>query len=183
MADVCADEPRVTPAAEPAENRTKTNAESPKTASIKKRTKLFLDHLAERCNVSEALAVSGLPSSSLYLKRRSCAKFRAAWDAALEQGYSRLEAELLNRALGGEDQQVLNRNGDIVTIKKISNALGLALLKQHGMRVAAIRALHGTNHDEHAMEAKIAIIKKLEQLARHNAKKQEAQQAGTNGPG
>jgi hypothetical protein len=183
MADVCADEPLVTPAPEPPENKAKTSAESPKTASIKKRTKLFLDHLSERCNVAEALAVSGLASSSLYHKRRSCAKFRAAWDAALEQGYSRLEADLLDRALNGENQQVLNRKGDIVTLKKISNALGLALLKQHGVRVAAIRALHGTNHDEHAMEAKIAIIRKLEQLARHKAKQQEAQQAGTNGSG
>ncbi len=179
MADLCADEPRITPAAQPAEKRDKT----PKSESMKMRTKLFLDHLAERCNVNEALAVSGLASSSLYLKRRKCAKFRAAWDAALEQGYSRLEADLLDRALNGEHQQVLNRKGDIVTLKKISNALGLALLKQHGVRVAAIRALHGTNHDEHAMEAKIAIIKKLEQLARHNAKKLEAQNAGANGSG
>jgi hypothetical protein len=163
-------------AAEPPEN-------SPKARSMAKRLRLFLECLAERCNVSEALAVSGLPSSSLYLKRKSCAKFRAAWDAALEQGYSRLEAELLSRALNGEDQQVLNRKGEIVTIKKISNALGLALLKQHGVRVAAIRALHGTNHDEHAMEAKIAIIRKLEQLARHKAKQEEAQQAGINGSG
>jgi hypothetical protein len=179
MADLSADEPLIASASEPAEK----NAETPKEASIKKRLKLFLEHLAERCNVSEALAVSGLASSSLYQKRRTCAKFRAAWDAALEQGYSKLEAELLNRALNGENQQVLNRNGEIVTLKKISNALGLALLKQHGVRVAAIRALHGTNHDEHAMEAKIAIIRKLEQLARHKAKQQEAQNAAANGPG
>ena len=183
MADVCADEPRVTSASESPETKEKTNAKSPKKRRESERVQQFLDHLSDRCNVAEALAVSGLASSSLYHKRKSCAKFRAAWDAALEQGYCRLEAELLNRALGGEDQQVLNRNGDIVTLKKVSNALGLALLKQHGLRVAAIRALHGTNHDEHAMEAKIAIIKKLEQLARHNAKKQEAQQVGTNGPG
>jgi hypothetical protein len=156
---------------------------SPKAKSIAKRLTLFLEYLAERCNVSEALAVSGLASSSLYAKRRTCAKFRSAWDAALEQGYSRLEAELLNRALNGEDHQVLNRKGEIVTIKKISNALGLALLKLHGVRVAAIRALHGTDHDEHALQAKIAIIKKLEQLARHNAKKAEAENAGTSGAG
>jgi hypothetical protein len=183
MADASANELRVTSALEPAETKEKTSAESPKTASIKKRTKLFLDHLSERCNVAEALAVSGLASSSLYHKRRSCAKFRAAWDAALEQGYSRLEAELLDRALNGENQQVLNRKGDIVTLKKISNALGLALLKQHGMRVAAIRALHGTNHDEHAMEAKIAIIKKLEQLANHEAKKKAQEPVGAYGSG
>jgi hypothetical protein len=179
MAQQSAHEPVNAPAPDAAEPRDN----SPKAKSIAKRLALFLECLAERCNVSEALAISGLPSSSLYLKRKSCAKFRAAWDAALEQGYSRLEAELLSRALNGEDQQVLNRKGEIVTIKKISNALGLALLKQHGVRVAAIRALHGTNHDEDALQAKIAIIKKLEQLARHNAKKAEAENAGTSGAG
>ncbi len=155
----------------------------PKNRTSKTRIKLFLDHLSERCNVTEALAVSGLASSSLYRERRDNPAFRAAWDAALEQGYSRLEAELLDRALNGENQQVLNRKGEIVTLKKISNALGLALLKLHGVRVAAIRALHGTNHDEHAMEAKIAIIKKLDQLARHRANQHEQEQAGAHGPG
>jgi hypothetical protein len=179
MAEPSTDEPIATPAPKPPE----TDEIKPKAKSLAVRTRLFLDHLSERCNVAEALAVSGLASSSLYLKRKTCAKFRAEWDAALEQGYSRLEAELLDRALNGENQQVLNRKGEIVTLKKISNALGLALLKQHGVRVAAIRALHGTNHDEHAMEAKIAILKKLEQLARHKAKQQEAKQAGNNGSG
>jgi hypothetical protein len=179
MADHSADEPATMAAFDAAE----MPENSPKAKSVAKRLALFLEHLAERCNVTEALAVSGLASSSLYLKRKTCAKFRAAWDAALEQGYSRLEAELLNRALNGEDQQVLNRKGEIITIKKISNALGLALLKLHGVRVAAIRALHGTDHDEHALEAKIAIIKKLEQLAAHEAKKKEQEQAVAHGSG
>ena len=179
MADVSADEPIMLSTPESIE----VEELSPKKRREAVRMRLFLDHLSERCNVAEALAISGMASSSLYLKRRSCAKFRAAWDAALEQGYCRLEAELLNRALNGENQQVLNRKGDIVTLKKISNALGLALLKQHGVRVAAIRALHGTNHDEHAMEAKIAIIKKLEQLANHEAKKKAQEPVGAYGSG
>jgi hypothetical protein len=179
MADYSADEPALLPEADAAEQ----DENSPKSRSMEKRVRMFLDHLAERCNVSEALAVSGLPSSSLYHKRRTCAKFRAAWDAALEQGYSRLEAELLSRALDGEQQQVLNRKGEIVTLRKISNALGLALLKQHSIRVAAIRALHGTSHDENAMAAKMAILKKLEQLARHNARTRAEKDAGSSGAG
>jgi hypothetical protein len=149
-------------------------AQTPKTKWTIKRTMLFLEHLSEHCNVSAALAYSGMASSSLYRRRRDCSEFRKAWDQALEQGYARLEAILLDRALNGEEQEVLNKNGIKVTLRKISNALGLALLKLHNIRVAAFRAMQGTDHDEHALEAKIAIIKKLEQLAAHEARKEEA---------
>ena len=45
-----------------------------------KRTALFLNHLALTCNVTEALSVSGMASSSLYRRRRECQAFRAAWE-------------------------------------------------------------------------------------------------------
>ena len=155
--------------------------EKPHTKWTIARTKLFLEHLSQHCNVSAALAHSGMASSSLYRERRDNSAFRKAWDEALDQGYARLEAILLDRALNGEEQEVLDPQGAKVSLRKISNTLGLALLKLHAVRVAAIRALNGTNHDEHAMEAKIAIIKKLEQLARHNAKKEEARLKGVGG--
>jgi hypothetical protein len=138
------------------------------------RRQLFLEHLSQHCNVSAALAHSGMASSSLYRERRDNSEFRKAWDQALEQGYARLEAILLDRALNGEEQEVLNKNGVKVTLRKISNTLGLALLKLHNIRVAAFRAMQGSNHDEHALEAKMAIIKKLDQLARHKARQEEA---------
>ena len=174
MADYCASEALCASAAEPVSDP----ADKPFTRWTKRRMAMFLEYLAEYCNVCAALRHSGMASSSLYRKRRESAEFRRAWDDALEQGYARLEAELLSRALNGEDKQVLNRDGEIVILKKVSNALGIALLKLHGTRVAAIRAMAGNSHDDHAMEAKIAIIKKLEQLARHNAKKEEARLKG-----
>jgi hypothetical protein len=149
-------------------------AETPQTRWTARRTALFLEHLSEHCNVTAALAYSGMASSSLYRRRRDCAAFRKAWDEALELGYARLEAILLDRAINGEEQEVLNKNGVKVTLRKISNALGLALIKLHNIRVAAYRAMQGTNHDEDALQAKIQIIKKLQQLERHNARKEEA---------
>lgn len=143
-----------------------------------KRTALFLNHLAVTCNVTEALSVSGMSSSSLYRRRRECPAFRAAWDEALDEGYCRLEAELLNRAINGETQEVVNRNGEVVTIRKKSDALGLALLKLHSVRVAAIRDLRGEDHERHAFEAKVRILTKLEQLARFRA-----EQAARGDPG
>jgi hypothetical protein len=156
-------------------------AQKPHTKWTIARTALFLEHLSQHCNVSAALAHSSMASSSLYRERRDNSAFRKAWDQALEQGYTRLEAMLLDRALNGEEHEVLNHNGAKVSLRKISNTLGLALLKMHAVRVAAIRAMHGSDHDEHAMEAKIAIIKKLDQLARHKARQEEAKLAGVGG--
>lgn len=187
MADYCASETLRASAAEPVLTPGDTPLDSPAdrpfTKWTKRRMALFLDYLAEYCNVTAALKYAGMASSSLYRKRRECAAFRRAWDEALETGYARLEAELLNRALSGEEKQVLNRDGEIVTLKKVSNALGLALIKLHSTRVAAIRAMAGSTHDDNAMDAKIAIIKKLEQLAKHREKQAQREAADPDGQG
>jgi hypothetical protein len=138
----------------------------------------FLNLLMDFCSVRGALATLGMAPSGLYATRKKDKKFRDAWDEALELGYARLEAELLDRALNGQDREVISPSGEKTTLREVSNALGLSLLKLHGPRVAAIRALHGTDADEDAMQAKIEIIKKLEMLARHKAKRAaEAAQA------
>jgi hypothetical protein len=156
--------------------RPKPDSESDRTPQQRwndRRTALFFDHLALTCNVNESLRRSGLSSSNMYRRRSESADFRAAWDAALEEGYSRLEAELLNRALNGETQEVVNRNGEVVKVRTVSNTLGLALLKHHAVRVAAIRALKGTAHDEQAIQMKMKFLKRLEQLTHHRAEQAE----------
>ncbi len=130
----------------------------------------FLNLLMDFCSVRGALATLGMAPSGLYATRKKDKKFREAWDDALELGYTRLEAELLDRALNGQDREVISPSGEKATLREVSNALGLALLKLHGPRVAAIRALHGTDADDDAMQAKIEIIKKLDAIARHRAK-------------
>jgi hypothetical protein len=134
-----------------------------------KRTELFLDHLAATSNVNEALAVSGMSPSSLYRHRRECPAFRAAWNEALDEGYSRLEAELLNRARNGETQEVVNRSGEVVVVRKVSNTLGLALLKLHQIRAAVTRDVRGTSNDELAIQMKMKFLKRIEQLVAHRA--------------
>lgn len=134
-----------------------------------KRTALFLDHLAATSNVNEALAVSGMSQSSLYRRRRECSAFRAAWDEALDEGYNRLEAELLNRARNGETQEVVNRNGEVVVVRKVSNTLGLALLKIHQIRAAVTKDALTSSNSELAIQTKMKFLKRLEQLIEHRA--------------
>ena len=58
----------------------------------------FLDHLAATCNVRASAAYCGFCLSLIYRKRRADPAFAKRWQVALEQGYARLEAMLVQRA-------------------------------------------------------------------------------------
>ena len=147
----------------------------PWNAATKRR---FLELLAELSSVRAALAQMGMTAHALYETRKRCKWFRAAWDEVIEFGFARLEAELLDRALNGYEREVFGPSGEKTTLREMANALGLALLKLAAPRLAAIRALHGPDAEDDAMQAKIEIIKKLEMLAKHKAKRAaEAAQA------
>ena len=68
----------------------------------KARRRAFLEHLAATCNVQASAAVAGAAVSTVYANRMRDAEFRADWDAAIQQGYARLEAALIARATQGE---------------------------------------------------------------------------------
>lgn len=68
----------------------------------KARKAVFLEHLAATCNVQASAAVAGVAVQTVYNHRMKDAEFRAGWNAAIEQGYARLEAALLARAAAGE---------------------------------------------------------------------------------
>ena len=60
-----------------------------------KRREAFLSHLAATCNVLASAEVAGVSPCTTYRIRRLEPAFRALWDEALDQGYARLEARLL----------------------------------------------------------------------------------------
>lgn len=59
----------------------------------------FLTLLAATCNVKEACRAVGKQGPGVYALRLRDPEFDRQWAAALEQGYARLETELLRRAL------------------------------------------------------------------------------------
>lgn len=59
---------------------------------------LFLDHLAASCNVTASAAAAGFSKTAVNARRRRDPGFAQRWQAALEIGYSRIEALLLRRA-------------------------------------------------------------------------------------
>jgi hypothetical protein len=58
----------------------------------------FLDALAMTCNVSTALEAAGFTPSPVYRRRRNDPAFAERWRLALEIGYDRLEARLIEAA-------------------------------------------------------------------------------------
>lgn len=68
----------------------------------KERRLQFLELLATSCNVNASAAAAGMTFSSAYQLRRRDGEFARLWDVALATGYVRLEAELMQRALGAQ---------------------------------------------------------------------------------
>jgi len=58
----------------------------------------FLDQLAASCNVTLSAKATGFSREAIYKRRRHDPAFAERWQAALEQGYARIEMLLVQRA-------------------------------------------------------------------------------------
>lgn len=121
---------------------------------------LFLAHLAGSCNVSAAAAATGFSAVTAYNHRRCDPAFARKWQAALDQGYARLEMELVRHA------------ADMVENFEIDPD---APFKQMSMREAIhLLAIHQRRHDQPAAtlaprprsldQARDSILRKLDAI-------------------
>ena len=89
---------------------------------------MFFDELAQSSNIAASARAAGVSSNAMYRERRRDTLFAARWQAALCEGYARLEGELLAEALASP-------NGNIkdTTLKSRAqrHRLGLSLLAAH----------------------------------------------------
>ncbi|MHA7818739.1 MAG: hypothetical protein ACX930_03715 [Erythrobacter sp.] len=91
----------------------------------------FIAHLAATGIVSEAARHIGKSMEAIYkLRQRPGAEgFRAAWDAALDRGVSRLESGALARAIEGEERMVVSGGKVLGTELRHNDALVMFFLK------------------------------------------------------
>ncbi|MEO7239962.1 MAG: hypothetical protein ABIW16_01040 [Sphingomicrobium sp.] len=59
---------------------------------------VFIEHFAGNGNATQSAKAAGVAVSTVYVHRARNAPFRARWAEALDQGYARMEAELVRRA-------------------------------------------------------------------------------------
>lgn len=60
--------------------------------------RIFLEHLAATCNVSAAADACGFSTTAIYNRRMRWPGFADAWAKAIEQGFARIEAQLIETA-------------------------------------------------------------------------------------
>lgn len=106
----------------------RTDAEGSASGFDARARKLFLEHLALTSNVAASARKAGVSSSRAYALKRKNADFARDWQAALCEGFARLESELLAEALRTISGKVTE-----ATLKSRAqkHRLALALLAMH----------------------------------------------------
>ena len=90
--------------------------------------RLFLDHLAMTANVAASARAAGVSSTMAYRYRRRYPEFARAWQAALAEGFSKLESDLLAEALTAVSGKISDA---ALKSRAQKHRLGLALLSLH----------------------------------------------------
>ena len=68
------------------------------------RRQLFLEHFAGTCNLTDAAAAARISEGTIFATRARDPEFAADFQAALEQGYARLEADVLRRRVEAQQR-------------------------------------------------------------------------------
>jgi len=89
----------------------------------------FLDHLAVSCNVAWSAAEAGFSTQTVYSHRRTDPDFARRWDEALDDGYVRLQTELLGTAIGYVERL---RSDPELPLKHMSVREAITLMNRHG---------------------------------------------------
>jgi hypothetical protein len=99
------------------------------------RQEIFFRELAELCNVAAAARLAGFEDGEpAYREKDRNPAFRARYEAAVTEGYSRLELEMLERSRFGEDRpKSAGKSGE--RLRQVPTALALSLLRLHNGKV------------------------------------------------
>lgn len=123
----------------------------------------FLENLAATANVARSARAAGKSKDGAYRQRTRSIAFRRQWAAALAQGYARLEATLLDRAINGKRTTKRLPTGKTVVEMSYSDQLGIQLLTLHRRSVAEYEAtIRPKREDPKVVRARMAkLIAKL----------------------
>jgi hypothetical protein len=91
----------------------------------------FLEHLALSSNVAASERVARLTPGTAYRRRRANADFAGAWDVALREGYGRLEAAMLDRAINGVPVVITYKDGSKKETREYSERVQMHLYNAH----------------------------------------------------
>ena len=116
---------------------------------------IFLGHLAETSNVTESAKRSGINPRRAYRKRRDDPGFATGWLAALWEGYTHLEMDVLRRLREGAFETGSSGKFDF--------ANAIRLLAAHRESASQARAVQ---RNVSAAEIRASIDRKVEAIQR-----------------
>ena len=125
----------------------------------------FLDALRQGLSVTAACKAAPMGLRTAYNLRSSDEAFKAAWDAAIEEGTDRLEDEARRRAFEGIEAPLVSAGKLVATTRRYSDRLLIFLLKSRRPEKYRERTSieHGGGID--VTGAKEALERKLAGLA------------------
>ena len=123
----------------------------------------ILDRLADHVLAHGLAAASlrplaragGISEKTVYKKRALDPAFRAAWNAAQDQGYARLEMTMLRRAANGTFKTEWHGGKKVGRSREYPDRLGFQLLSLHHASVMARRQATATEGDAATARARI----------------------------
>ena len=125
------------------------------------KARLFVEALAETCNVTLAAKAAGVSTGAAYRHRAMEAGFRAQWRRALATAYAGLELTLLERALHGVEKVVSVRNGEPTVMREYNDRTGLTLLRMHRDSAEAEDSeVHPSDHQD-AMDRIVSRLQRV----------------------
>lgn len=132
----------------------------------------FLATLAATCNVKAACAEVGMSAASAYNHRRRWPRFAERWDAAVEEGYVRLEMGLLECANNFFADEELPDAEPMITGMTVEHAMHLLHMHKHQVhRIGKRPGLRAREPDIEDIRAD--ILRKVEVLKRHDPQRLE----------
>jgi hypothetical protein len=137
--------------------------------TVRKRA-VFLDHVAATGNVSASARIVGLGESGAYKLRRRDRDFAEQWRVALEAGFDRLQAMLIERAMGPLTVQI----GDtpMPDVSTMDTELAMRLIEHHRRTIAGTPKRRGGPVPSRATEdeTNAELLKRLKILHKRNQK-------------
>ena len=100
-----------------------------RTARTIKKEDVFLQSLSEGMSVSASCQKASVPRRTVYEWRDRSESFKAAWEAAVEEGTDLLEDEARRRAVQGTEKPVFYQGIQCGSIREYSDTLLIFTLK------------------------------------------------------
>ena len=131
--------------------------------------RVFLEELAATCNVRASAAAAGFSTTAIYQRRMRWPGFAEAWDAALEQGYVRLETMLVEAATDSLAREPIAGDRPVPAMT-VAEAMNLLRLHRASVRGGAPQRFDSRAKAPEFAAVRASILRKIEAIERADAR-------------